>query len=530
MSNRDSLESGYGGSPEDRPINVPQAIPEEDEPNNAQGGLKVVLAFPTSLSHPLLRQPPPPPPLQPPPATPATPTLASVRRRLTFNMPDSDNDNDAGTPTNSARYKAPYYSGAAKGDTYLAPEGERTETLTAHEWTRRVDTIQEAAKWDDKVTARNAQLALVPGSPAGDWLDNNFTEPFMKKWSTMKPALILIFAAFVSVSDKVDILRSFKQGRKEKVGTYYQRIVKEYRRFTESFRQEHTWTPQPDEATIIKYCKPVFEFHLKSFFALGLRDNLLAEVTKSGQTSLQGMVDVATRAEHAQLQNSARHTIASIDNTTAPNINLDHVDDDEDSVVAAVRQHYRRGRGTRIQCFSRKLTRRPRRHPGARRVLLAPTAILSNATTATTRGTASENAGKRQKGSKQQHLEAPHQRFTTDKGAMVCQEGQRRGRQRRGGFPLPCLTQKTRFGVVCRHKDDSISHHLIHHHRSRGTHCRSTQKAESRHRNCKMQTARTVRHRVNGLHRFRPLLPPHSPPSTTSTHCRVTYHSVYCQQ
>jgi len=285
-------------------------------------------------------------------------------------MPDND---DSKTPY----IKIPPYSGVNKDQSYTAVDGTKTETLSIEDYCRRVDTIQSATGWNDDKTAQLVQLSLVPGQPAGHWLDNNFKETWMNKWSTLKPRMLIEFAPFVSVSDKVDIIRSFKQGSNEMVNPYFQRVTKAYNRFTQSFHSEMVapdapWDPEGDDAANLptdddrnKIVGHVFSYHQKAFFAMGLKDSILSEVTKTGASSLEDMLLVARRAEQAQMQNNRRHLVSAVEAgpSTAPappahasqsQLSTHYAEHTESAVIAALGKWMQRNSGAPSSAGSRK--------------------------------------------------------------------------------------------------------------------------------------------------------------------------------
>ena len=248
----------------------------------------------------------------------------------------------AASVTLKSQFKIPDYSGRAKHTTFQGTGGVRTELFSAADFVRQATTIKGAAKWADDITAEYVKLAFLPDSPVHDWYVNNMSEPWMSSWKTMSPELIKEFAAYVSVSDKVDILKGFKQRPGEASNHYYQRIFKGYRRFLEDLETEMTAGDYKNEtaaekALRHKIMKATTDFHLKSFYCVGLHSDLLADVTKSGSTSLEDILKTAKKSEQANTQSSKRHTIAYVSNdeaagpTEAPAIT-------EDLLVAALKR------------------------------------------------------------------------------------------------------------------------------------------------------------------------------------------------
>ena len=221
--------------------------------------------------------------------------------------------------TLKSHFKIPEYSGLAKGTTFTGATGNRTEMLSVQSFIQQVTTIQGAAKWDDEVTAQYVKLSFLPETPVHDWAINNQDEAFMSKWSLLGPTLRKEFATFVSVSDKVEIFRSFKQRPSELSRAYLYRITREYSRFMEDLETMMTkrgadWfnlgpNEEADRKKIVNFVR---DFHLSNFFAFGLRTTTLEDVTRSGETDLQEMLKVAIKSEQAHQQSARRPHIAEV--------------------------------------------------------------------------------------------------------------------------------------------------------------------------------------------------------------------------
>jgi len=258
-----------------------------------------------------------------------------------------------------ASISLPQYSGRPRGSTFQGEKGQQVELYTVRGWIRRVDTVMAATGWTDKVAAQHAQLALLPNQPAGDWYMNQYEESYMDAWSTLKVELAKEFSPFINASDKVDILRSFSQAPNEMAGPYLNRIQLQYKRLIEDIELEFAGAPFDTETPAEKQrrqltIKVLTDFHLASFFALGLHDSLLRDVTKANAKSLEEMLRVAKLSEQAQLQSKKRHTIAEV--STLDDIseihdleeeadNFDNMTDAE--CIAYVRRQGRGGRGGR---------------------------------------------------------------------------------------------------------------------------------------------------------------------------------------
>ena len=224
---------------------------------------------------------------------------------------------DEATVLASQQFRIPPYSGHPVNTQYTSEKGTVREVYTIRDWVRRVDTIKGANKWDDVKTARSAQLMLAPGTPAGTWFTNVGEEDYMASWDLLKPQLLLEFATFINASDKVDILRSFTQRPDELVPHYHNRIQVEYKKFTEDIEGEFSEAPYNTETASVKayrleIIRKVLEYHLASFFLVGLKDELLRDVTKGNGKTLEQMLTIARFSEQASRQDKARHTLASV--------------------------------------------------------------------------------------------------------------------------------------------------------------------------------------------------------------------------
>ena len=226
--------------------------------------------------------------------------------------------------TLKSHFKIPEYSGLAKGTTFTGATGNRTEMLSVQSFIQQVTTIQGAAKWDDEVTAQYVKLSFLPETPIHDFALNNKDQAFMTRWSLLAPTLLKEFATFVSVSDKVQIFRQFKQKPTELARAYLYRITREYNRFIEDLDTMMTasgqpWhnETQPQDTARRQIVTFVTNFHLMNFFAFGLRASTLEDVTRSGKVDLPGMLEEATKSEQAQQQSIRRTTVSEVSANSA---------------------------------------------------------------------------------------------------------------------------------------------------------------------------------------------------------------------
>ena len=285
------------------------------------------------------------------------------------NLPQGDiNATNAVEDTIKGQINIPRYSGHAQNTSYEGDKGLQTELFSIHSWIRRIETIKGAANWSDKVTAQHAKLALLPNQPAGIWLDVNAENAETEQWPTLKPLLIKEFSTYVDASEKVDILRSFKQKTIETVGAYANRVRFNYQKFLDGLESE--WDPNASAAEVTvrkEIVQKVTDYHLSSFVCMGLHDNILQDVTKADCDSLDAMITTAKNSERANNQSKKRHTISAVDtsfNNPAPMPTPAPAPAYDDEVVAFVRAQMKRqggagrgsgaqrnGKGKRPTCF-----------------------------------------------------------------------------------------------------------------------------------------------------------------------------------
>jgi hypothetical protein len=136
-------------------------------------------------------------------------------------------------------------------------------------------------------------------------------------WVGFKAAIIAEFAPPGDAGDKVDILKSFKQLKDERVGDFLNRIRIGHERFILGLAADYNVAPYTAESAVqVSYRESVVtittDYYLASFFLVGLHDFLLKDVTRAGCTVLEDMVRVAKRSEQAFLQGAKPHKISAV--------------------------------------------------------------------------------------------------------------------------------------------------------------------------------------------------------------------------
>jgi hypothetical protein len=120
----------------------------------------------------------------------------------------------------------------------------------------------------------------------------------------------------VDACEKVDIIKSFRQEKDERVGDFLNQIKIGYDRFILGLAASFLVAPSNSETPAEKTRREMAvglatEYHLASFFLVGLQDHLLRDVTKSRSTLLEEMLQVAKRSEQAHAQTAKGHRIAA---------------------------------------------------------------------------------------------------------------------------------------------------------------------------------------------------------------------------
>ena len=212
----------------------------------------------------------------------------------------------------------PKYSGHPVGKSFQGTAGMVTELMDVNDWVLQVSDIGGAASWKDTVLAKQAAIALIAATPAYNWYKSHMRKDAARlaTWDGFRDAIVLEFSPPVDACEKVDIIKSFRQAKDERAGDFLNRITIGYDRFILGLTAAYTGAPfsaeTTDETTRRNLVVGVAtEYHLASFFLVGLQEHLLKDVTKSGATTLEEMLAVAKRSEQAHAQ-GARHRIAAV--------------------------------------------------------------------------------------------------------------------------------------------------------------------------------------------------------------------------
>ena len=145
---------------------------------------------------------------------------------------------------------------------------------------------------------------MVPGSPIGVWFHlRKITNSVPATWDEFKAAVLKEFAPAVDATRRAEILGSFKQKPKERVGDFLNRISVGYTEFLGGMDiRRARGTDAGTQAAVDAAMSTNKAYHLSSFFRTGLREPMLTDVTKIGVSDLEGMVEVAKRSEQAANQ------------------------------------------------------------------------------------------------------------------------------------------------------------------------------------------------------------------------------------
>lgn len=255
-----------------------------------------------------------------------------------------------------SQFQIPKYSGRVKGSVFQGETSQLTELYTIQEWCRRVNTVKSAAGWGDDKTADFAKLAIIQNEPAGIWLQvkQEADDPALNNWDNLSKEMIKEFRVWTSANDKVDILRSFVQKKGELSHQFLNRVRLGYQRFLEDLDDVipiPNGETEPQKARRLEIVRAVSEYHLKSFFCLGLHDDLLAEITKSNVTTLEAMANSARTTEQALLQQRKRHTIAEVRQRDEPE---GAVSAQDQAAIAAILRKFRPNNGNNNNTGAKK--------------------------------------------------------------------------------------------------------------------------------------------------------------------------------
>lgn len=227
----------------------------------------------------------------------------------------------AAASTSSKSREVPPYSGHPVGRSYQSVDGLRTELFEVFDWTLQAETRGQANKWADDVLAKQAAMSFPPATPAYLWYKLNQKD--VQNWAQMRPAIEREFMPPFDAADKVAVLKSFRQERGERVSDYCTRITLSYQRMTHNleglFEVDPTYAAEDanTKAYRAKVIAKVLDFHRASFFLVGLDEDLMAEVTRSGSEDMNVMLSIAKRAEQARNQAVRPHRIGAVEDIGA---------------------------------------------------------------------------------------------------------------------------------------------------------------------------------------------------------------------
>ena len=223
----------------------------------------------------------------------------------------------AAASTSSKSREVPPYSGHPVGKSFQSVDGLRTELFEVFDWTLQAETRGQANKWADDVLAKQAAMAFPPATPAYNWY--KLHQKDVQTWALMKPAIEREFMPPFDAADKVAVLKSFRQERGERVSDYSTRITLSYQRMTHNleslFEVDPTYSAEDAQTKAYrrKVVAKVLDFHRASFFLVGLDEDLMAEVTRSGSEDMEVMLNIAKRAEQARNQAGRPHRISAVE-------------------------------------------------------------------------------------------------------------------------------------------------------------------------------------------------------------------------
>ena len=222
-----------------------------------------------------------------------------------FQDVDSEPEESEIIMTHTASIDLDKYSGLPRGSRFPTSQGERTEQYEVGDWCRRVETIAASVSWTDTVTASHAALALVPGSPAENWLRLQQKEKKVQEWPQFKALIIARFSPPVTAMQRVAMIRSMKQDKNERVEDFKNRLQIQFESLEDGVKAnvDKTWGVIPDGdakiEVIRKTTTSAMEYVLQCLFLAGLQERFVTDITKSEAKTLDEMVDVAKKTEVA---------------------------------------------------------------------------------------------------------------------------------------------------------------------------------------------------------------------------------------
>ena len=223
-------------------------------------------------------------------------------------------DGDMAPPvTIKTSVELPAYSGHPVNTKFTGKDGPCVELQRVQDWLGEINRIGKAGGWTPETMATQAAMKLVPSSPAHNWLkvveQSNDADKIaaLATWDTFSTLMKAEFGAPTDFGTLVSLLQSFKQEQNELVRDYYNRLVLGYNDFAESLSMAFNVDPYAGEkgdkltyrnnvVTIVK------DFHLMAFFVAGLKPEVRKEIIRSGESSVEKILELAKRFEQAKLQ------------------------------------------------------------------------------------------------------------------------------------------------------------------------------------------------------------------------------------
>ena len=200
----------------------------------------------------------------------------------------------------------PDYSGHNPGQKYVGRDGkESTEVYEVGDWLFQVQNAGAVHGWAKDKWILAAKVKLVPQTPAWTWL--KVAEDLgadLSTWDSFEAAIRTEFSLAINAIERVRLLHTFVHKKNETVNIFRNKLTLNHDKFLKDLDKEFEAAPfdqETDDELMrrLLVIKIVTNYYARAFFLAGLKEDILAQVTISGEESFDDVFEHARRTELA---------------------------------------------------------------------------------------------------------------------------------------------------------------------------------------------------------------------------------------
>ena len=218
------------------------------------------------------------------------------------------------------------------------------EPFTSTEWWHRVQSIGGSANWSKAMMLHNALLSLEHDSPAYVWymLIQETDEESIDTWDKFCTELDKEFAPPDTPISRIDHLNTMKMMNQERIEDYSNKVALSFVKFTNGLKPKFN---KPEFTNVgpdlkdhgEKVKRVILDYMKESLFLRGLTDEMLTEITQSGEEDMEKMIMVGKRVQAGKnAKQSKKEAVAA---AVGASMSDQYVTkDDLKELIAAVRQ------------------------------------------------------------------------------------------------------------------------------------------------------------------------------------------------